>query len=453
MARSRKAPTVVPTFQGDIEWMARQPFMRCLLIHPPSIWRRNASFRIAAVIAAAIAPWSAATRAAAPPAELVEALKRNADALSPLTVKWVQQLGSDATLEEWLRKVKYEAYNVDEFTPVDVVYAWQDGMSYFQEKKLTTDISSAITIGDDGRAHARTDVVFTDLPRELSDREAACNLSKSFRGQHREYGLAHDGAAATLSIDRVDDPKYFGRENKFFNTTYFEQAGFAIPRAISELRNGAPSLPLYLLDHGADFTGIYEASTAGVDCVVIELQDQNLRKRFFLDASRAHAVLRREELSESGQLTAVAEMRDFVKFSDPDLWLPKHCDVAYHTWWTIPDVVTDEPLATLKIDVSDINKEKIPLDRFTLAYTTPGTHVADATLPQAEDTPDEVVNYTVPANPRDLDAAIDAAAKDRPFVPSALGGASRWFVIVNIIILALVIAAVGYQYLRASPKS
>ena len=64
-----------------------------------------------------------------------------------------------------------------------------------------------------------------------------------------------------------------------------------------------------------------------------------------------------------------------------------------------------------------IDKRPVPVDRFSLRSSVPGTWVADSTLPQAKQMPRGVLRYVVPANPDHLDAVIQAAVDSKPFFP------------------------------------
>lgn len=185
-------------------------------------------------------------------------------------------------------------------------------------------------------------------------------------------------------------------------------------------RSGAKSLPLALIEEGARVTKVEETLLDGQKCVLLELGDKDLKKRFYLDPTRGHAVCRREFVTRSGQVAEVSKMSDFAKFEKPDIWLPKRCDVTYYTWPTITEVITEKPLARRTFIVRGIDKKAIPVERFCLKYTMPETVISDSTLPQAKKVPRGIVDYEVPPDIKDLDAAIQCAIEGKPFVPRAL---------------------------------
>jgi len=383
-----------------------------------------ASARYVTRVAAAVlclGAWGSrdAVRAGDLPTEIRDALERNARALSPVTVSWTEQLGSSLPLQQWLKKVKCEPFETHVFKPVEVSYSWQDGMSYSLRKSLCTVIGDAAFIGKDGIAHAKPGVNFDGLPMNLDEAERACNGKDVFCGQGRE-GYVRDRTPASLVIDSVDAPKSYEPNMLLFDPTYFREAGFVLPRTVATLRDGAKSLPLHLMSQGYRLKGLGNVMVDGEPCVRVELVGSSSTDIFHLRKSCAYAVSRREELSASGRVTTVSTASEFVRFGDPEIWLPKRCDVLYYTWNTIPGEITDKPLARRTFIVRSVDKGRVPLQRFTLNYRMPFTRIADSTLPQSKHAPKGVLQYMVPPNPADVDAAIEAAAKRRTYVPSGL---------------------------------
>ena len=337
------------------------------------------------------------------------------EALSPISVSWTQQLGSDLSVQEWLKKVKLEGFYVDEFSPAEVTYAWQDGMSYSHIRQSKTLLDLGIFVDKEtGEVRAKPGFDFSKLPRHIIFTERTCNRRKLFSGEGRSKGRA------SLIIDSVDNPKFFSRDSIFFESKYFREAGFVLPRSIAMHQEGPKSLPLALVESGARLAKVQETTLDGRKYLLLELEDKDLNTRFYLDPACGYAVCRREEVTRSGQLAVISTASDFVQFRDPDIWLPRRCDVVYYTWRTIPDVITEKPLAKRTFVVGKIDKHPLPAERFSLRYSMPGTVVVDSTLPQAKQMPKGVLHYVVPADPGDLDAAIQAAADKKPFFPKGL---------------------------------
>jgi hypothetical protein len=368
--------------------------------------------------AVAFAPTTA--RAEIPP-EVRQALQDNVRALSPITVVWEERRGSELSVHAWLRKIKASPLGVDSFLPKTITYCWQDGMSYSSVFETKVDLSNAVIVDDAEKMKIRIKpgVNLDKLPRVGEDHETACNLEDLFRGTGKET-LAGTAGLPSFNVDPIDDPKIYPPDGRVFSPTYFYEAGFVLPDTIAKQKVGARSLPLALIDEGATVIKAEEVSLDGHVSFLIELEDKGRRKRFYFDPSREFAVHRREELTPAGQRLVVAQMRDFVRFHNPDIWLPKRCDVNYHTWRTNPEMITEKPLTYERFVVQKIEKEPIPVERFTLHYTMPGTLVSDASIPQAKELPAGQVTYEVPADQRDLDAVIQHAVDGTPFVPRAL---------------------------------
>lgn len=353
-----------------------------------------------------------------------EALERNAKSLSPISVTWTEQLASDYSLQEWCEKINVEPIYVDFFIPVKKTYAWQDGMSYSHDRDNKADITLLVKIDEDGQLHARPGADFENIKRMLCDREAACNLEKVFLGEGRDTSTKNK-VGPTILIDRLGELRIFRPETKLFGPTYLQEVGFRLPNRVSEQGVAAQSLLLALIEDGARVARSYDSTLDSRPCVVVELEEETATTRFFLSPSRGHAVVRREYLAPSGQTFSVAEMSDIVQLHDSDLWLPRRCEIAYYGWETIPGVLAEEPIAKKTFVVSEIDKRRMPLDRFILDYRIPFTSVADSTLPQANQTPKGIVRYEVPLNYVDLDSAIQKSIDKRRKWGSVVDGSQQ----------------------------
>ena len=388
-------------------------------------------------------------RAEIPP-EVRQALQDNVRALSPITVVWEERRGSELSVHAWLRKIKASPLGVDSFLPKTITYCWQDGMSYSSVFETKVNITDAVIVDDAEKMKIRVKpgVDLDKLPRVEEDREAACNLEDLFTGEGNHTRAAR-GALPSFDVDPIDDPKIHPPDGRVFSPTYFHEAGFVLPHTIAMQKVGAKSLPLALIDEGATVIKAEEVSLGGHVSFLIELEDKGRRKRFYLDPSRDFAVHRREELTPAGQPLVIAQMRDFVRFRNPDIWLPKRCDVNYYTWRTNPEMITEKRLTYERFVVQKIQKEPIPVERFTLNYTMPGTLVADASIPQAKELPEGYVSYEVPADQRDLDAVIQHSIDGTPFVPKALQERRRFRLLCVAVSLLVVGGFVFWLWRRA----
>lgn len=278
-------------------------------------------------------------------------------------------------------------------------------MSYYRSWSRKADITLLVRIDESGELHARPGADFENIKRMLTDSEKACNLERLFVGEGRDASK-ENRIWPTVGIDGLDDLKMFSPKSRLFAPTYLREVGFSMPTKVSEMGDPARSSLLSLVEAGARISSAREVGVNGHPCFVVELEEERATTRFFLSRSHSYAVVRREDLTPSGQLFSVAEMSDFVQPLGLDPWLPKRCVVAYYGWETIPGVFDSEPIAKKVFVVNSIDKDKIPSSRFVLEYRMPFTHVTDSTLPQAKQWPKGIVRYQVPLNYADLDRAI-----------------------------------------------
>jgi hypothetical protein len=423
---------------GGDEW----PRIYCLIFHiaTPKLQMRKLFYgarqtaRALATVSFYACLSTGLCNAQLPPA-FTAALQKNADSLSPIAVSWTQQLGSSVSLQEWLKRVKLEPYRVEDFSPIERDYFWQDGMSYCQTKERKPDIGEAILIDAAGKPTVRPGINYDALPRLDEDREVACDLTKVYLGMEKDAAATNPDRSANLSIDSIDAPKYFKPQNVLFEPTYFHEAGFKLPARVAEMRDGAKSLPLSLLSDGYMVAKLEDVKYDGRSCILLSLTKGDSSKTFVFDPKLGYAVVRKEVSNAKGQRLEVSEAHDFVSYPDVGLWLPQRITVAYYTWKTLPGEVFDTPLGEMTFNVRRISKDPIPAERFHLRYVMPRTSVVDSTLPGADKARGGIVRYQVPVNAADLDAAVEAALRGKPFVPT---GAQRRRYPVGVIVVVIV---------------
>jgi hypothetical protein len=340
-----------------------------------------------------------------------------------MTVVWEQRKGSPLPIHQWLAKVKYPPQAVDEFEPKIITYCWQNGMSFTHVSERKADLTPVMTADGHGlKPGANLD----ELGYVPEESEAACNLQDVFFGMGQEV-RPRLGLFSSLTIDPIDNPKAWSPNERMFRPDYFYQAGIVLPDTIKSLKQGAKSLVLQYLEQGAEVAKVDQTPLGGQPCLCVEMSTKNERllgaggrTRIFLDPSLGYAVRRKEVRTLSGQLALEVDVQDFVKFSDPDIWLPNRCDATYYTWYDLRGAPSKEPVTFERFRVKKWDRAKIPLEQFSLRYTVAGTFVRDATLPQAKNMPEGVVRYQVPPNPADLDAVIQTAIDGKPFLPKLL---------------------------------
>jgi hypothetical protein len=185
---------------------------------------------------------------------------------------------------------------------------------------------------------------------------------------------------------------------------------------------------------------------AGAEHFVVELLSGGKKHRFWLDPALGHAVRRHEVRTDSGALAVVSENSDFVKLTDPEIWLPRRCRAEWHTWPWVKDKEPPSRETALVVDIqaTRLERTKIAPEKFTLKYDKPGSYISDARLPGAEKSERGRIDFIVPADPANLQEAVQAAQEGPDYVPPR----RRLFLWIILGILALGAAAGAIALLR-----
>jgi hypothetical protein len=231
---------------------------------------------------------------------------------------------------------------------------------------------------------------------------------------------------------------------------YLGMIGIAVPRFMKELPEGIRSEVLHLLTGTGRLQETRkERAAGGAEYFVVELRSDGKKHRFWLDPSLGHAVRRHEVWADSGELAVIMDNSDFVKLTDPELWLPRHCHAEWHTWPIAADKeFSRETAVVVDVQATRLERARVPPERFTLKYDKPGSHVADAGLAGSDKDPLGRIEYTVPADPANLDEVIRAAQQGSGYVPPG----RRLFVWIIVIGSALGAAAIGIVLIRRGRK-
>jgi hypothetical protein len=140
-----------------------------------------------------------------------------------------------------------------------------------------------------------------------------------------------------------------------------------------------------------------------------ELMPRQLQYVYYLDPVYGYAVRRYEEIGNDGRLRRRSNCTEHQKLPEYEIWLAKKCITDFYVAdGTYPGKVFDAPLLTESAEVTEFSTKVVGADVFTLKYTVAGTTVVDKSLPESKFKKDGVT-YRVPANPEDLDAAIEDA--------------------------------------------
>ena len=184
----------------------------------------------------------------------------------------------------------------------------------------------------------------------------------------------------------------------------------------------------------------------GHECVQVEIREQMMRTEFSLDPHLHYAAREWKRFSAQGNLIEVAHSTDFKKYdAEGALWLPASClheFYQYDGWPTKPSGVLFNERTTLEELrlVDGLDDSQISLLRGD--YDRPGTLVSDSTHPKAKDLPGGVLSYVIPADPEDLDKAIEGAISGKPFVSSSSPGRHYVWLGINGVVIVLILVLV-----------
>ena len=338
------------------------------------------------------APWAHAADQSQLPDYVVKALERNASELSPLTITWERRRSARLPEDELLSTIK-RTPEIDSglMAPECVQYRWQHGMYYFHWSWLARPVEPRT-----GRPLIHEALVGYESESVFKD-------GVYYKGDPmRDSGIQHGDAS--LGVMPITNAIRDAPTSPLIRIDYFAHAGLKMPEKPGE--HSAPrtdSLVLYSIRQGGRVTMLGPETVDASDCEVIQIESEDRKAKFYLDPALNFATRRRVEWSRSGVLAFTSGGSDFVDVSDTGVWLPKHIEVLWHTWETIPDAFLEEPLICETFDVTELDHTPIALEVFDLKnkppYNTPGARIADATLPGAPEEPGGNISYRVPADP------------------------------------------------------
>jgi hypothetical protein len=155
-------------------------------------------------------------------------------------------------------------------------------------------------------------------------------------------------------------------------------------------------------------------------------------------------VVRRIDRNLKGEVTRTLENQDLRQVDGGALWLPWRCVSKWHALYSKPDPPSPSPLFESELQVTALSHSPIGAEEFALKYNKPGTDVIDSTLPGSTTAKGGWVQYKVPADQKDLDAAIAHAVieqQDRGRLTAPV-----WAGIAGVVVaLALVFAGMKFR--------
>jgi hypothetical protein len=143
--------------------------------------------------------------------------------------------------------------------------------------------------------------------------------------------------------------------------------------------------------------------------------------RFWLNSALGYAVEEKWELRKETDKTMFhTKNSDFIQVAPDGVWMPKRCEVESFAYYTVPLLISPDPLYETVIQMDQCGPGNFDDDEFRIWYDEPGALVSDWTSPKA--TLRKADAYQVPAS-------IDDLAINTP-------GYRRWLIILNILCIA-----------------
>jgi hypothetical protein len=254
----------------------------------------------------------------------------------------------------------------------------------------------------------------------LYDYQSGPNLlhnELAFDGEFFYYG-SPDRNTPMLSKFLVSDRTYKDYWKRIFEFPYLDGAGCYFPESIAEIADQSLVEPLALYyDHEGRLTEAHEMGgdlhlsfeipdpaliamrkvelaaarkelqsepispeTASNRLEAISHAQTMVPKRIetlVLSPKYGYGVVQREERTPDGKLIARTESRDWKFYQAAGIWLPTHCVKNWFAGQTTLSDFSDDPKETVESELKSVEFYQIWNVPFTLAYTNPGTVIAD----------------------------------------------------------------------------
>jgi hypothetical protein len=396
--------------------------------------------RFVAMTLVAAAAWAARPAVAGAqtelPPEVRQALERNARAFAPIALTLEKQRSLPEPPSALGRKIADQWSGF--LRPCRYEYLSQDGLCHARFNLWVRG----------SRLNPETHQMEEGL------RERRTELSWDGKFIYRGAENLQPQILSIVPIGSIDSDGELNRVTWYNEDDYLGMIGIAVPRAMKELPEGPQSEVLRLLEGDGHVTGIrMEREAGGMEHFVVELLSGGKKHRFWLDPSLGHAVRRHEVWAASEALAVVIDNSDFVKLTDPELWLPRHCRAEWHTWPLIADKeFSRETAVVVDIQATRLERAHEPREKFTLKYDKPGTYISDGGLSGAEKAEGGRIEYVVPADPANLEEAIRAAQQRSGYVPPR-GPLVLWIIGGSIVLGTAVIGIVLIRRRRGGPTT
>jgi hypothetical protein len=276
---------------------------------------------------------------------------------------------------------------------------------------------------------------------------------KSFDGNNYMYGSGGfertEHITPAVGIDSKEQLIRDAGKSFILDSMYLWASGYKFPIIGDDIGTPQISSVMFLASHG-QINRLEKQTTDGVESVFLEI----VAKDIFTDNKRIYSlwllpkyqyVIKRMLVKTlDGRNLYEIKNEDYIKINQDGLFFPRVCKISYYFWHNNTEFISDSLLFTEIYSLAEASIKSVAIDQFDLRkkYSSPGTVIADRTL---RDT-DAGVQYTIPANPADLDRVIEAALNGTDFVPTPLPSTTaiviKW--LLCIVGIAMIVYA-GYK--------
>jgi len=242
--------------------------------------------------------------------------------------------------------------------------------------------------------------------QSMADLEVSFDGSIVYNGTKGKDSVLIINPLAKAIAEHPDDP--VARQPE-----YLRLIGYEIPDCYAELKTNpmVRSAVVRLASENENRVNISPATIRGKEVVCVRILNSHLDKAWFLDPNRSHLPVGWEEYSASGKVAARAVFEEFETLPRSKLILPRLVHVTHYGISEVADQAASEVLFHTEVAVVKFSDETLPPETFVLDYKMPGAIVGNSALPEAKEKPSGQIVYIVPANPADLEEAIEKASK------------------------------------------
>lgn len=401
------------------------------------------------------------------PMSVGAAFEQNLSALANVSVTWKLVRKSNSGLAELLDAINLSAAGAGGafLREERASFKYSDGKS-----RVRFDYSMPI-LRPEAEAQLQGSIATVPATGELDEAKEHSGTSSPLNSIRVDAIQGYSDLATELSWDGVDvfygsPPQLesvgaltiFPANMHFINfdtwkSDYWRQIGIYVPRLSKEFASGALMQSDILRGSASSVVESVGSKTAddGTACLAIVITKPKGRVEYVLDPKMQYALRQRIERDEKGNVLYKSTMAKFKECGDePRVWLPMLCRVDYYAYpqSNMPAPPSNEVLYTEEYSLLDLlvgteAAATLTPSSFTIAYQAGGTNVQDGRVT----TDGKALQYTVPANPEDLENAIERAKHGKPYVPEDLRR-SAWrytLILFNVTVVAFLVIALWWK--------